>query len=109
LNQCKRALFEAALNRGKVQLTVVAIPGLIVPDAVRIDGVVLEYGDNLAKPIPDLEASDDGVSATLPFHGKAEKTFVPWPAVVKMTQEGGFVSLWPIEVEKLRRPKKAVA
>lgn len=109
MGRLKRALFEAALSEGTIQVTIIAVPRLDVPAPIRIDGTVLDYGDNMAKPIPDLETTNDGISATLSFQNKPIKTFVPWSAIVRMQMAGKFIALWPIEVEQFARGQKAVA
>ena len=109
MNKLKRTFFEAALCEGTVKVTLLSTPALAVPMAVRFDGTVLEYGHSMAKPIPDLEISDAGISATLSFANKSHKTFVPWEAIVRMQQFGGFIVLWPIEVEQFTHRPRAVA
>lgn len=109
MSALKRSFFEAALSHGTVSVTVIAVPGLDLPAAYRIDGANIDYGDNMAKPIPDMEISDEGIAATLSFHGQSVKTFVPWMAVVRLRQLANFVTLFPIEVEQFARAPKAVA
>lgn len=108
-NTIKRALFEAALQSGRVFLTVVPTDGLELPSTCQDVVVTLEYGHDMPNPIPDLEITDAGVAATLSFHQIPVKTFVPWAAVVKMHQagDGGFVAMFPFEVVLCRQ--KAVA
>lgn len=43
--------------------------------------LVLQYGEKMAIPIPDLEVGDDGIRATLSFSRTPHQTFVPWSAV----------------------------
>ncbi len=43
--------------------------------------LVLQYGQNMPIPIPDLEVTEDGVSATLSFSRVPHRTYVPWSAV----------------------------
>ncbi len=111
MNLLKRAVFEAALSRGKlVQITVIAVPGLDLPVEYRRDGTVLDYGLDLLKPIDDLEANEDGIRATLSLSNEPVATFVPWSAVVKLCSPGLMVVLWPIDVEALAggKPKLKV-
>jgi stringent starvation protein B len=69
--------------------------GVIVPAELKSSPrVVLEYGLNMPIPIPDLDIREDGISATLSFHEKPFKTWVPWTAVFAITdpeQEHGRV------------------
>jgi hypothetical protein len=58
---------------------------VIVPEQYsKHDTLVLQYGLNLANPIPDLNVGEDGISATLSFSRVSKKTFVPWDAVLAM-------------------------
>lgn len=47
-------------------------------------GLVLHYGLNMARPIPDLFADEEGISGTLSFNQCPVQTFVPWSAVYAM-------------------------
>lgn len=46
-----------------------------------VGDIELQYGLNLANPIPDLDVGYDGISATLSFNRIPFKTFIPWAAV----------------------------
>jgi len=107
-NAIKRAFFDAALLCGNVFLTVIPTEGLELPSMCQDTPTALEYGYDMPNPIPDLEITEEGVSATLSFKQTPIKTFVPWGAVVKMHQAGGFVALFPVEVV-LCRKERAVA
>ena len=48
----------------------------------------LRYGLDQAKPIPDLEITDEGIRATLSFGNTPIKTFVPWDAVAGIQGDG---------------------
>lgn len=61
------------------------VEGVIVPEwLMNLPEVVLQYGLNLATPIPDLLVGEDGIRATLSFSAKPFVTFIPWKAVIKM-------------------------
>lgn len=105
----KRALFDAGLSCGHVYLTAIPSQGLDLPPERRGEVTVLEYGYAMPIPIQDMDVTDEGVSATLFFNQTPHKTFVPWAAVVKMHQEGGFVAMFPVEVVLRRTQQKAVA
>lgn len=45
------------------------------------DQVVLQIGLDMPVPIPDLRVDDEGIYATLSFHGVAYTCSVPWKAV----------------------------
>jgi hypothetical protein len=86
-----REAFEAALSRFySVFVLVGKHPALIVPRAHSPENgrLVLEYGLDLRKPIPDLEATEDGIKATLSFACEPVATFVPWEAVRAMEARG---------------------
>jgi len=55
------------------------VEGVIVPEwLINLPEVTLQYGLNLATPIPDLLVGDDGIRATRSFSAKPLVTFVPW-------------------------------
>lgn len=105
----KRPLFEAALAQGhRIMVTAILSPGLDLPsEHLRSDGVLLEYGDNMPTPIPDLEVTDEGISATLSFERQPRKTFVPWSSVIRMHVYGDVMATFPIDVDAIaEKPKK---
>ena len=80
----KKEVFEEFLDRGTVQVHVMVIhPGVVgVPNDTGVPGLALNYDMRFKNPpIPDLEITDDGISATLSFNQRQHKTFVPWVAV----------------------------
>src|SRR6185369_3000537 len=79
----KRDAFAAFLREGWVSLHLDARrPGVTVPPAFAAEPhLVLQYGRNMPIPIPDLEVTDEGVSATLSFSRAPHRTHVPWSAV----------------------------
>lgn len=95
-NALKRAVFEAAIASGPVRVTIVAHAETDLPEGLNVDGTALDYGMNLAKPIPDLETSADGISATLSFWGEQRLTFVPWGAVARLVLDGQMEVRWAI-------------
>jgi hypothetical protein len=95
----KRIMFETALAECRVLVNYVVVPGLDLPAANMVDGGRLQYGEDTAIPMRDLEINDTGIAATMSFRQETKKTFVPWEAIVKMEAYGRFVSLWPIEME----------
>lgn len=55
---------------------------VVIPShLLGIGDIELQYGLNLANPIPDLDVGDDGISATLSFNRVPFKTFIPWAAI----------------------------
>src|SRR4051794_27971360 len=79
----KRDAFAAFLQEGWVSLHLDARrPGVGVPVAFATEPhLVLQYGRNMPIPIPDLEVTDEGVSATLSFSREPHKTHIPWSSV----------------------------
>jgi hypothetical protein len=93
--------FESALARfNSVMVLIGDHPGLIIPNSCRSAerAIVLEYGLDMPKPIPDLVVTVDGIYATLSFSQEPHETFVPWEAVRQI--EG--VSERPRQRAKLR-------
>jgi len=79
----KRDAFTAFLREGWVSLHLDARrSGVQVPQAFATEPhLVLQYGRNMPIPIPDLEVTEDGVSATLSFSRAPHRTHVPWASV----------------------------
>jgi stringent starvation protein B len=79
----KRDAFSSFLREGWVSLHLDARrAGVVVPPPFASEPhLVLQYGRNMPIPIPDLEVTDDGVSATLSFARSPQRTHVPWSAV----------------------------
>lgn len=74
-------------------------PGVIVPDEFKSEPrLVLAYGLDMDPPIPDLDIREDGISATLSFHGKPFKTYVPWTSVFAIVDENQNGRLWKEDV-----------
>lgn len=62
----------------------------VIPKRLREnETLVLRYGRVLVVPIPDLEVTEEGISATLSFDRVPHKTFVPWAAVLFFLQPDG--------------------
>jgi stringent starvation protein B len=79
----KQEAFAAMLNEGWVSLHIDARrPGVVVPTPFSSQAhLVLQYGRNMPIPIPDLEVTPAGISATLSFARVPHRTYVPWSAV----------------------------
>lgn len=79
----KRDAFWAFFQEGWVSLHLDARrPGVDVPKPFNgTPHLVLQYGKNMPIAIPDLEVTDNGVSATLSFARTPHRTHVPWSAV----------------------------
>jgi hypothetical protein len=82
-----KGAFEHLLCRGGALVLVNTSThlSLILPKHLT-GNVMLDYDDdpNMPIPIPDLEATDAGIFATLSFDRTPCKTFVPWSAVLAM-------------------------
>jgi stringent starvation protein B len=79
----KRDAFTAFLREGWVSLHLDARrSGVAVPPTFATEPhLVLQYGRNMPIPIPDLEVTEDGVSATLSFSRAPHRTHIPWSSV----------------------------
>jgi stringent starvation protein B len=79
----KQKTFLSMLTDGWVSLHLDARrPGVVVPASFASHPhLVLQYGSNMPVPIPDLEVTEAGVSATLSFSRVPHRTYVPWSAV----------------------------
>ena len=79
----KRDAFTAFLAEGWVSLHLDARrAGVVVPTSFANEPhLVLQYGRNMPIPIPDLEVTEAGVTATLSFSRAPHRTYVPWSAV----------------------------
>ncbi len=72
----------------------VVVPGQFVKDS----SLVLQVGKAMAIPIPDLEAGDAAISATLSFNRKPFHCTIPWSAVYALVGEDGKGWVWNDEV-----------
>ena len=72
------------------------VSGVCLPRHLYDGGtVMLQIGDRLAKPIPNLTFDDYGFSGTLSFAGVNHRTLVPWHAVEAMeVPPDGLVIAW---------------
>ncbi len=62
--------------------------GVVAPPQLkRQPRVVLQYGMNMAIPIPDLDVGEEGIGATLSFDRTPTWTFVPWSAVFAIVSQ----------------------
>lgn len=98
----KRDAFIAFLREGWVSLHLDARrPGVSVPPSFSTEPhLVLQYGRNMPIPIPDLEVTDDGISATLSFARTPHRTHVPWSAVYVVACTDGRAILYFEDVPK---------
>jgi stringent starvation protein B len=111
----KRDAFTAFLREGWVSLHLDARrAGVQVPQAFATEPhLVLQYGRNMPIPIPDLEVTDDGVTATLSFSRAPHRTHVPWSSVYVVACTDGRGILYyedvPQEVSLMPPPGAAAA
>jgi len=89
--QDKCGVFDRALKIGRALVGFdPARSGVKIPDHLRASlFVTFEYALNCPIPIPDLAATDAGISATLSFAGVPQHTYVPWFAVFSIQTEDG--------------------
>jgi hypothetical protein len=83
--ESKRSFEELLCHHGQVFVALDgSAPGVVLPEHLRSGQVMLDYNLNAAIPIPDLEATEEGIRATLSFSREPFATFVPWSAVIGM-------------------------
>ena len=87
----KHDAFLALLREGWTSLHLDARrAGVVVPIHLKGEGhLVLQYGNDLPIPIPDLQVDDFGVTATLSFARSPHHTVVPWSAVYVVASDDG--------------------
>jgi stringent starvation protein B len=87
----KHEAFLALLREGWTSLHLDARrDGVVVPVRLKGEGhLVLQYGNDLPIPIPDLQVDEFGVSATLSFARSPQQTVVPWSAVYVVASDDG--------------------
>lgn len=87
----KQDAFLTLLSEGWVSLHLDARrPGVVVPAPFSSQThLVLQYGRSMPSPIPDLEVTAAGVSATLSFSRVPHRTYVPWSAVYVVSCTSG--------------------
>lgn len=96
----KQEAFLSLLSEGWVALHLDARrPGVVVPAPFSSQAqLVLQYGRSMPIPIPDLEVTAAGVSATLSFSRVPHRTYVPWSAVFAVTCTNGCGALYREDV-----------
>jgi len=86
----KQDAFLALLAEGCLLHLDARRDGVVVPDHLKGEAhLVLQYGNDLPIPIPDLQIDENGVSATLSFARTPWSTVVPWSAVYVVTSPDG--------------------
>src|SRR5438477_4041874 len=92
----KKETLLAFLARGVAMVHLDARrPGVIVPPQYATDAH-LRLNLSYRYSIPDLEVSDEDVSATLSFGGRPFRCTLPWGAVFGITSHGtGDGQVWP--------------
>jgi stringent starvation protein B len=106
----KRDAFNAFFGEGWVSIHLDARrDGVKVPEEHTSNRhLVLQYGQNMPIPIPDLRVDDQGITATLSFSRTPHRTFVPWTAVYIVACNDGRGILYyedvPEDVSFIARP-----
>lgn len=60
-------------------------PGAVLPKSLHpCMAVALDLGLNMPRPIPDLQATEAGIVATLSFEGSPFQVYIPWKNVCVM-------------------------
>lgn len=73
--------------------------GVVLPEFLRVkaNSVMLDFGYELPKPIPDLTVNDESISGTLSFAGRPFHCVIPWDAVFGVELRPLVVLMWDIE------------
>lgn len=91
ITRMKRQIIEQLLSEEDFILMVVlpTCEGVKLPDDLMQAGdpVGINIGMNMAIPVPDLEITDQGISATLSFNRVPFPCAFPWPAVVQVSAD----------------------
>lgn len=70
-------------------------PGVLVPSHIsHMSRATLQFGLNMAVPIPDLAMNDDAISGTLSFSRVPIFCKVPWSSVFAITAEDKRGMIW---------------
>jgi stringent starvation protein B len=86
----KQDAFLALLAEGCLLHLDARRDGVVVPTHLKGEAhLVLQYGNDLPIPIPDLQIDENGVSATLSFARTPWPTVIPWSAVYVVTSPDG--------------------
>lgn len=86
----KQDAFLALLAEGCLLHLDARREGVVVPAHLKGEAhLVLQYGNDLPIPIPDLQIDENGVCATLSFARTPSPTVVPWTAVYVVTSPDG--------------------
>jgi len=86
----KQDAFLALLAEGCLLHLDARRDGVVVPAHLKGEAhLVLQYGNDLPIPIPDLQIDENGVSATLSFARTPWPTVIPWSAVYVVTSPDG--------------------
>src|SRR5262245_27165158 len=102
--------FRAFLAEGWVSVHLDARrSGVQVPSELADNRhLVLQYGRNMPIPLPELEVTESGVTATLSFARMPHKTFIPWSAIYIVACTDGRGVLYyedvPEDVSLVARP-----
>lgn len=70
--------------------------GVFIPEFYHNEPIlVLQYGHQLAYPIPDLTTTHEGIFATLLFNSKTYLTKVPWKSVFMLSDGDNLHRFYP--------------
>lgn len=87
----KRQVFDLFMLHGQTKIWLdPRMPDVQLPDYLKErEVIVLEFGHEMAKPIPDLVVSSFAVEATLSFNNEPYTCIVPWDSVLAITNTDG--------------------
>lgn len=95
----KKDVASALLSRGSAFVYLDPRKGgVVVPRRLKSrHSILLEFGHEMAEPIPDLDVSAFGISGTLRFKGEPFACFVPWRAVFALADADDIGFRWPAD------------
>ena len=86
----KLTVFNLLLEKSSVFVHLDGTQCIFLPEHLKLqEQVVLQFGLDMAIPIRDLLADEQGVSGTLSFKGKKEYVKVLWATVFALVGEDG--------------------
>lgn len=89
IGRLKRGVVDSLLVEEDFFLVIVDPhhPKIVLPESRKKAGepVGLHIGWRLARPIPDLHVDDQGITATLSFDGLPFCCFLPWSAMMQLS------------------------
>lgn len=95
----KRDVFLKLLAQGATYIRADATkPNVVVPSGLNSAMLMLAFGYNLPLPTDDVQASDEGITATLSFDRQPFAVTIPWNTIWMIVDEQGRGLVWEEDV-----------